>query len=336
MRFHGRFGVCPVVFVAAWLGASSAGAVACGGVTVLDTVVPPADGGADGSSPADAGFDSISTCNIVQVIPPILTLLDESSGAPICDAFGSGGASLTPCGPSQGCTGTCQYTVSDLGAPSPFSVTVSAPGYTPAVVSNLQTRYCGCNGAPCQAADQVTGFLLPDGLDGGLPPPPAPDASVSGCPSSPPPSGSACSGAPLDCEYGTDPNPYCNQLFACAPSTGAWQDISTSGICAPPGAACPGFQSTFQATVCPIDGQTCSYPQGTCVCTQDPGGLPTTNGPIWSCVPPTPGCPATRPTLGTVCGDPSLTDCDYGQCSGGVGLGCVNGYWTLANVPCPV
>ena len=63
--------------------------------------------------------------------------------------------------------------------------------------------------------------------------------------------------------------------------------------------------------------------------------FPTAGGPDWFCTPITAGCPATRPTLGSACSDPSLTDCDYAQCAGGYGEACVDGYWTLAMVACP-
>jgi hypothetical protein len=178
-------------------------------------------------------------------------------------------------------------------------------------------------------------------VDGGTPSPDgstpivdsgAPDVLSPFCPSSPPVAGTSCSEPQSYCEYGTDPNPDCNTLWFCDEGA-AWQDETTSGICAPPDAACPGF-SVDTNDACPVDGQTCAYPEGTCVCTTDPGGLPEVGGPIWACVPTTAGCPVTRPTLGTSCDVSDELDCDYGQCIGGAGESCVNGAWNMALVAC--
>jgi hypothetical protein len=88
--------------------------------------------------------------------------------------------------------------------------------------------------------------------------------------------------------------------------------------------------------MCPAEGETCDYPEGTCLCTSDPGGLPIGGGPVWDCVPVSKGCPSPRPKLGTPCSVPSSTECDYGQCSGGVGEQCVDGSWAIATlIGCP-
>jgi hypothetical protein len=149
------------------------------------------------------------------------------------------------------------------------------------------------------------------------------------CPTSAPASGAACGAvASITCEYGTNPNPDCNQQFQCV--SGAWQ--LSDVVCA----MVPACSSTEPGAggSCTTE-QTCPYPSATCLCTSDPGGLPLEGGPVWDCVSLTPGCPATRPDLGTPCSASSTLDCDYGQCEGGVGLSCQDGVWQLANVACP-
>jgi len=312
----------------------------CGGATVLTLGEPGKDGGAsDGGTQADTG----GHCNLVQLLTPILTITDAVTGAPICDAFVEGTnttASLSACtGGYEGCTGTCPYTVNDTTAEGggTFSVIITAPGYDATDVTGLEIQTCGCGGT-CGGAEQVNVSLQPATfVDGGLPvdasPPPIDGGAGSPCPSTAPASGDACGVESLYCEYGADPNPYCNTLFEC--QGGAWTDMSTGGICAPPGSICPDYATASARGRCGVQGFTCEFPEGTCVCTGDPGGLPIANGPVWDCTPVTSGCPAERPALGSSCSvDPSL-DCDYGQCSGGVGESCTNGYWSLAMVACP-
>jgi hypothetical protein len=166
-------------------------------------------------------------------------------------------------------------------------------------------------------------------VDGGLPP-------VESCPASPPSQGDPCENIGLWCEYGSSPDPYCNGLWQCGPS-GTWQPKG-NGICPPPDAMCPATyaDANDDHDKCPIEEQTCDYPQGTCICTRDPGGLPVENGPLWGCIAVTPGCPSPRPELGTTCDLPSDTSCDYGACNGGVAEDCVDGFWAIdVMIGCP-
>ncbi len=187
-------------------------------------------------------------------------------------------------------------------------------------------------GVPAPDAGRV-----PDaGVDVGHPVPDAThirDASVSVCPASAPSAGETCTRAGLECEYGSSPNPACNDLWTCSGST--WTHTPHGGACPSPSGTCPSYATASARGSCSPDSLICAYPQGTCICTDDPGGLPTMGGPDWFCTATTTGCPATRPALGSACSDPSLKDCDYGQCSGGVGEACTDGYWTLAMVACP-
>jgi hypothetical protein len=111
--------------------------------------------------------------------------------------------------------------------------------------------------------------------------------------------------------------------------------MSTGGICAM--TMCPSSYDAAHAdkSMCGAQGQICEYPQGDCICTSDPGGLPSTGGPIWSCTPVSPGCPSTRPALGSPCSTDPTTVCDYGGCSGGVDQQCIDGFWGVAMVACP-
>jgi hypothetical protein len=167
---------------------------------------------------------------------------------------------------------------------------------------------------------------------------------VSGCPASPPPSGSSCSPAGLTCEWGTSNVPDCDTQETCA--GGLW----TLMVQGPGGLDCGGGPPI----VCPASYggvpvyQSCSpyrgycdYPQGRCGCS--PPATITVNidgsfqGPFWQCQQPTtPGCPQPRPRLGSVCTQDGLT-CEYGDCNevpGGNAEVCRGGVWVTTVVAC--
>jgi hypothetical protein len=185
----------------------------------------------------------------------------------------------------------------------------------------------GSGGSGGTAGGCSGGFNCP--VDAGVPP-------SEGCPTNPPSQDETCDNIGLWCEYGSAPDPYCDGLWQCGPS-GTWQPRG-NGICPPPDAMCPASYADADGDhgKCPIENQACDYPQGTCICSQDPGGLPVANGPLWGCIPVTPGCPSPRPRLGTTCDVSSGTSCDYGACSGGVAEDCVDGYWSIdVMIGCP-
>ncbi len=161
-------------------------------------------------------------------------------------------------------------------------------------------------------------------------------AAPVGCPPTAPTAGATCTGN-LECEYGTSLNPACNDNWQC--SAGVWLKISTEGQCPPAGA--PMCPATYDAAntdkgKCAPEAEFCVYPQGTCICTDDPGGLPRAGGPEWGCTPVTAGCPAAPPRLGTPCKVPESTECDYGACNGGVDMQCTDGHWAISMlVGCP-
>jgi len=168
----------------------------------------------------------------------------------------------------------------------------------------------------------------PPGTDGGKP--------TGACPANPPALGATCSPTSLVCEYGSNPDEQCNQIFDCT-STG-WNDDTTKGIC--PVAECPASYAAIATpadqTACTVEGAECVYPsQGTCLCTSDPGGLPLVGGPVWDCIAATPTCPSPRPRLGSPCSSEGST-CDYGACTGGISLECTGGVWQKNTmVACP-
>jgi hypothetical protein len=161
-----------------------------------------------------------------------------------------------------------------------------------------------------------------DGGDGG---------SGLTCPSSQPTAGGACKGD-LTCEYGTSPNPNCDEVFAC--QSNAWVNQTTGTIC-PPTALCPAtYNAVPNGQDCPSDdGLTCGYQQGECICTKSFGGLQK-QIPAWDCFPAQQNCPAPRPDIGSTCTTPDQS-CNYGACSGGVQLVCKDGRWQSADTLCP-
>jgi len=187
----------------------------------------------------------------------------------------------------------------------------------------------GGSGSDSGSGGADSGHDSGTGTDGN----PGQDAPSTGCPTSPPASSGACSDPGLKCEYGSNPNLGCNDLDVCTSS--GWMN-ETPGETCPPQSDCPGkyLGSMAQNQPCPMSDidLTCSYPQGTCICTD--GSLPVAGGPNWTCFPATSACPSPRPRLGTACDDPG-TQCDYGSCEGGIAMDCENGVWTEVFTPCP-
>jgi hypothetical protein len=138
----------------------------------------------------------------------------------------------------------------------------------------------------------------------------------------------------LACEYGSNPDPGCNQQFEC--TNGAWFDQSSGKICLPQ-SDCPAtYASVPDNQDCSDQSLICAYAQGQCICTTSFEGVEMQN-PTWQCAAAVSGCPSPRPDIGTPCtADPSNAMCDYGSCSGGVGLTCKQGVWEQVFTPCPL
>ncbi|HEY8088118.1 MAG TPA: hypothetical protein VIF09_09735 [Polyangiaceae bacterium] len=150
------------------------------------------------------------------------------------------------------------------------------------------------------------------------------------CPPNPPTGGTGCPQIGLRCEYGSNPNPNCNEIETCE-STG-WSYPTPGPACIT--GQCPASYADAKAqATCTQVGTDCAYPQGQCNCSYGP--LPGTgNTASWYCETPPGGCPEPRPDLGTSCTQEGLT-CDYGACYGGIAVACQDGIWTEGGVACP-
>jgi len=176
--------------------------------------------------------------------------------------------------------------------------------------------------------DGGTGTDGGTGSDGGTTHPDS-GGTTSGCPTSAPSSG-ACSPVGLECEYGNNANPGCDEIVDC--TSGGWaaatgENCSMQGTCPATYAAVPKNQ------MCEPAGFSCGYSEGQCNCAVQ--SLAVHQYPIWQCTPTTTGCPTPRPDLGTPCSVPSTTTCDYGACNGGIAESCSGGFWKRAETPCP-
>jgi len=162
------------------------------------------------------------------------------------------------------------------------------------------------------------------------------DAAASkACPGTPPTAGGTCSASKgmEKCEYGTNPDPSCNQVFACP--AGTWVDQTTGTLC-PSQQSCPSsFASVPVSQDCSnFNTLSCAYPEGECICTQSPNGL-ISQTPVWACFAAQSGCPQPRPDIGTACTTQGAS-CNYGACSGGVQLVCNGQTWQESlTVICP-
>jgi hypothetical protein len=239
-------------------------------------------------------------------------------------------------GVAAGCGGTSIGNLSDGGtsdsAPSDGATNHEGGGNGASCLGNAgacQAVGTTCAGANGGQATCASGYFCceDEGTphDGGAPP----DSGGVGCPASPP-SGAdtACPKVGLECEYGSNANLACNQLYTCQSS--GW----LTGEVACPEPTCPASYSAVPTGhKCDTDGGICGYPQGTCTCSS--GSPPLINGPEWQCFPAQAGCPSPRPDIGTGCtASPSLV-CNYGACSGGISLSCTDGTWQDAETACP-
>jgi hypothetical protein len=133
----------------------------------------------------------------------------------------------------------------------------------------------------------------------------------------------------MQCEYGDNPNPECNDIETCE-MNGEWSFPAPGPAC--PMGTCPAtYADVPQGKTCPQQGLDCAYPQGQCNCS-----TPALAGPgiEWLCSTPAAGCPDPRPDIGTSCAQPGLS-CDYGACTGGVELQCTDGTWQQEETACP-
>jgi hypothetical protein len=136
-----------------------------------------------GSPTLDAGMDAPglpfeASCGAITIVPPIVTVTNAATGAPICDPVitiapdggaQDGGAGVgVSCGGTQhygGCPATppdggdlaCIYAL--LAVQGTSTIEVSAPGYASKIVPNVSSGEGGC--VTAVPASQVTVSLVP-------------------------------------------------------------------------------------------------------------------------------------------------------------------------------
>jgi hypothetical protein len=164
------------------------------------------------------------------------------------------------------------------------------------------------------------------------------------CPATAPANGAACPAGlrgSLTCEWGGDAHGECTTIGTCSlnpnGAESTWSISSPDATCAQQPAQCPAsFASPGSGAACPATGITCEFPEGLCDCLPCAGA--DGGGSQWQCRPWTdvaPGCPVSRPLLGSVCPQEGLA-CDYGECCGvplGPDMRCSMGEWTSAVNP---
>jgi len=171
----------------------------------------------------------------------------------------------------------------------------------------------------------------------------------SGCPSSVPTAGAACSiASTVTCEYGSDPDHACNTTVTCSSRQWSVRPPAQGGPGAPAcptppasaSSACPSsYAGVTVGSDCAAKGTYCAYPEGRCGCVVPTAGPPHVGGGAqWECDKPgLAGCPSPRPALGSPCTSAGLT-CDYGACSlpDGITEACQGGSWTEEGSACPL
>jgi hypothetical protein len=151
-------------------------------------------------------------------------------------------------------------------------------------------------------------------------------ASPVACPAIEPNAGQGCSKTGLQCEYGVSPDIRCNQVAVC--EAAGWTYAAASKC---PAAMCPAtYEEIVAGDHCLVADETCAYPKGTCICSEDTGGpvrlIDAAIMTSWVCFDSTLACRSPRPNLGDPCDDEGRK-CDYGACNGGVALLCTDGLW---------
>lgn len=179
------------------LGGGTGGAPGTGGAVVLATggttgtgLMPAGSGGMAGALGGGGGLavggaaghgigvvSGTGGCNAISLYPPVVTVVDATSGAPICDATfvavsSSGslgavacdGATTTPCAPAvaivPGDSAVCRFELEAFTTGS-GEVLAGAPGYLASTPFAVYGGEGGC--VPYVAAAQVIVALTPEG-----------------------------------------------------------------------------------------------------------------------------------------------------------------------------
>ena len=263
---------------------------ACGGSVF--TIPASGDGGAggDGSVSGSSSGTSGSTGSS-----------SSGGGSSSSSGTGSSGAASSSSGTASSSSGTASSSSSSSGSAS------SSGGSSSSSASSSGGSSSSSGGSSSGGRD----------AGGGSP-----------CPANPPTGGAPCPVVGLECEYGTDANPACNEVERCTSS--GWSYPAPTAHCT---GMCPlAYSDIPVGKVCSTQGLDCSYPEGQCDCAMT---LPLARMfPVWQCFAPGNGCPEPRPRLGSSCSDPNLS-CNYGACYDGVAMVCRDGYWHQASILCP-
>lgn len=229
---------------------------------------------------------------------------------------GSSGTSGST-GSSSGIGSSASSGASSSGTASSSSGTASSSGSSGGASSSGGSSSSGAGSSG--GSSSSSGGSSSGGRDAG---------GGSPCPASPPSGGTSCPVVGLECEYGMDANPACNEIEHC--TTSGWSYPAPTAHCT--GMCPPKYSDVPIGRVCSPEGLDCSYMEGQCDCAMT---LPLSRMfPVWQCFAPGNGCPEPRPRLGSSCSDASLS-CNYGACYGGVAMVCRDGYWHQASVLCP-
>ncbi len=247
-------------------------------------------------------------------------------GASSAGLLACGGATFVPIGADAGADGGSGSGGSSGGSGSSSGAGSGGSSGSSGGLSGGSSSSGGSSGSSSSGGSSGGSSSSSGGSSGGS------SGSSSGgtatCPSNPPTGGAQCPKIGLKCEYGTNPNPACNQVETCEPS--GWS-IPAPGQCEQ--GTCPArYIDVPQNKSCSPLGLDCSYAEGQCNCAQ---ALPVGGAtPIWQCAYPGKGCSEPRPRIGSACSQPGLA-CDYGACTGGVNLVCTGGAWVEQQTPCP-
>lgn len=161
------------------------------------------------------------------------------------------------------------------------------------------------------------------------------DVVCGGCPTEPPPDGTACAQVGLVCETEEGVILVCRSRTTC--TADGWQTIAPG--CSSEPIVDPNCPAAVPSGNCDVmaDPSLCLYPETFCGCSNCLGG-PCGGDAQWVCaMPPAAPCPELAPKLGAPCADEGQS-CVYGACPlGGTSGGrtCLNGVWTEDIVACP-
>lgn len=150
------------------------------------TLGPLVGGSGGDGTPSGGSTGAGGDCELIVEYPPVVTVVDGSNGAAICDptfaivdvnadnpivitdveACDGTSNLLCPGAPADAGPGPCRFALNGLGDSSVHVLQVSAPAYLPSIAYDVTGGFQGC--ASSAAASQITVPLYPVPVDGGL------------------------------------------------------------------------------------------------------------------------------------------------------------------------